>query len=32
MGIKEVAIFLGVLALGYYLGKNGVLANILPGS
>lgn len=32
MGIKEVAILLAILALGYYLGSNGALASILPGS
>lgn len=28
MGIKEVVILVAILALGYYLGKNNVLASI----
>lgn len=32
MGVKEIAILLGVMAFGYYLGSNGVLNRFLPGS
>lgn len=28
MGIKEIVILVAILALGYYLGKNNVLASI----
>lgn len=28
MGIKEIVILVAILALGYYLGKNNVLAGI----
>lgn len=28
MGIKEIVILVAILALGYYLGKNNVLASV----
>lgn len=31
MNIKEIAVLVGVLALGYWLGKSGALARFLPG-
>lgn len=31
MGIKEIAILLGVLALGYFLGTNDAFARFIPG-
>jgi hypothetical protein len=31
MGIKEMAILLLVLAVGYWLGKSGALSRFLPG-
>jgi hypothetical protein len=32
MNIKEIAILIGVLAVGYWLGKSGALSQFLPGS
>jgi hypothetical protein len=31
MGIKEIVVLVVVLAVGYYLGKKGVLGGMLPG-
>jgi hypothetical protein len=31
MGVKEIVILLVVLAVGYWLGKSGALAGVLPG-
>jgi hypothetical protein len=30
MGVKEIVILVAILVLGYWLGKNGVLASYLP--
>jgi hypothetical protein len=32
VNIKEIAIIVAVLAFGYYLGTNDVLARFIPGS
>jgi hypothetical protein len=32
MNIKEIAILIGVLALGYFLGSNNMLSRFLPSS
>jgi hypothetical protein len=31
MGVKEIVVLLLVLAVGYYMGKMGLLARFLPG-
>ena len=31
MGVKEIVILLAILALGYYLGRNNVLAAVTGG-
>jgi len=31
MSIKEIVILVAVLALGYWLGKSGMLASLVPG-
>jgi hypothetical protein len=32
MNVKEIAILIGVLVLGYWLGSSGALSRFLPGS
>jgi hypothetical protein len=32
MGVKEIVILVAVLALGYFLGKSGVLGSVIPGA
>jgi hypothetical protein len=32
VSIKEIAILIGVLAVGYWLGQSGALAAIMPGN
>lgn len=32
MNVKEIAILLAILVLGYFLGTNDALARFLPGS
>jgi len=32
MSVKEIVILVAILALGYWMGKSGMLSKFLPGS